>query len=116
MQIMKRALFAILLTCGMLLIAGCPTQASIGDIQKDPSRYYNKEVTISGTVVNSFGALGSGAYEMDDGTGRMWVVSENYGVPNKGANFHVAGTVVDTVSFAGRSFATALRETQRRKY
>ena len=35
-------------------------------------------------------------------------------VPGKGAKVTVTGNVVDTISFAGKSFATALRQTRRR--
>jgi hypothetical protein len=98
-----------------LLLTACPQGRTIEQIQRDPSRYQNKEVAIRGTVVSSWGALGTGMYEIDDGTGRMWVMSEKFGVPGKGARVGVAGTVVPTVSLGGRSFATVLRETQRRK-
>jgi hypothetical protein len=98
-----------------LLLTACPQGRTIEQIQHDPSRYQNKEVAIRGTVVSSWGALGTGMYEIDDGTGRMWVMSEKFGVPGKGARVGVAGTVVPTVSLGGRSFATVLRETQRRK-
>lgn len=98
-----------------LLLTACPQGRTIEQIQRDPARYQNKEVAIRGTVVSSWGALGTGMYQIDDGTGRMWVMSEKFGVPGKGARVGVAGTIVPTVSLGGRSFATVLRETQRRK-
>jgi hypothetical protein len=98
-----------------LILTACPQGRTISQIQADPARYTNKEVAIRGTVVSSWGALGTGMYEIDDGTGRIWVMSQNFGVPGKGARVGVAGTVVPTVSLGGRSFATVLRETQRRK-
>jgi hypothetical protein len=97
-----------------LFLIGCPTQTTIAEINRDPARYTNKEVTITGTVSDSMGALGRGAFQVDDGTGRMWVLSENYGVPSNGAKVSVTGRIQQGISFGGRSFATVLRETQPR--
>ena len=114
MKISSKLFVVAALTVAMVLIAGCPTQTTAGKIQQDPHRYYNKEVGLRGTVTESYGALGTGVYQLDDGTGKIWILSENYGVPSKGANVTVTGTVVDTISFGGKSFATALRQTRRR--
>jgi hypothetical protein len=73
-----------------------------------------KEVAIAGHVTNSFGALGTGVFEVDDGTGRMWVYSQSYGVPSNGAKVGVRGTIQQGFSLGGRTFATILRETERR--
>jgi hypothetical protein len=116
---MKKQLARLAATAGvlafMLVLTACPPQKSIAELQRDPARYNNKEVIVRGTVVQSIGALGTGMFEIDDGTGRMWIYSERYGVPSKGIRVGVAGTVIPTFTFAGRSFATVLRETQRRK-
>ncbi len=82
---------AILFT--VLIVSGCE-QKSINEIKADPSRYANREVTVAGTVVRSFSVLGRGAYEIDDGTGKLWVVSET-GVPREGAKISVSGTIRD---------------------
>ena len=105
-------------TCIALLaltFTGCPSRKSIAEIMQDPGRYYDKEVTIVGRVTQSFGALGKGIYEVDDGTGRMWVLSEKYGVPGQGAKVASTGRVVQGITFAGQSYGTVLRETERRK-
>lgn len=96
----------------MIFLVGCQT-TKIGDINRDPGRYAGKEVTISGQATDSFGVLNEGAFEVDDGTGRIWVLSEGFGVPGKGAHVTVTGRVQAGVTFAGRSFGTVLRETQR---
>jgi len=101
------------LALAAVLLAGCPQGTTIRDIQNDPSRFRDKEVSISGRVVTSFGAAGEGAYEVDDGTGRIWVLTSQGGVPGQGAQVRVSGRVSSGVTFAGRSFATVLRETQR---
>jgi len=78
---------------GALLTSGCDNK-TINEIKADPSRYANKEVTVVGMVVNSFSLLGKGAYEIDDGTGQLWIVSEK-GVPREGARVGVKGTIRD---------------------
>ena len=111
-----RKLFSAGLVVAMLLLlTACPPHKSVAEINRDPARWSNRDVAVAGTVVQSFGALGSGMYEVDDGTGRIWVFSENYGVPSRGTRIGVAGKIIPTFTFGGRSFATVMRETQRRK-
>lgn len=98
-----------------LVLVACAEHRSIAELQRDPGRFYRKEVAISGRVVNSFGLFGNGAYQVDDGTGRMWVLSEGYGVPSNGAQVDVAGTLQETATIGGRNFTTVLRETHRRR-
>lgn len=98
----------------MLATAACPPHKSIADINRDPARFGNREIAIAGHVTQSWGALGTGMYQVDDGTGTMWVVSNGYGVPSKGSRVGVAGYIQPTFSFAGRSFATVLKESRRR--
>jgi hypothetical protein len=105
------SVFITLLAIGL---TGCPERKRIRDITADPGRYNNKEVTIVGRVTNSYGALGYGAFEIDDGTGRMWVVTEKYGVPSKGAVIGVSGRVLPGVTYEGRNFGTGLHESSRR--
>lgn len=58
----------------------------------DPSRYRNRDVQLSGEVVDSYSFLNRGAYRIDDGTGQLWVVSDK-GVPRKTARVTVKGKV-----------------------
>jgi hypothetical protein len=113
-------LTVILLSLGLV---SCE-RTKIGDITADPGSFTNKEVNVAGTVTNSMGALIAGAYEIDDGTGKLWVVSdgtgklwvvsEKRGVPSKGAHVGVKGRIVPTLTFMGRNFATVMRESDRR--
>lgn len=102
------------LLLGLLLLAGCPQQKKISDIMKDPAYYSTREVTIAGTVTRSYGALGTGVYEVDDGSGKMWVFAQNTGVPSQGQKVAAIGKVQPTVSFGGMSYATVLRERERK--
>lgn len=112
---LRLALLAALIAA-VLLLAGCPQQTSIGNITRDPGAYMNKEVAVTGTVNHSYGVLGNGIYELSDGTGSIWVLSEGYGVPGDGARVGVVGNVIPTVTFGGKSFATGIRETKRRSH
>ena len=97
-----------------LLLAACPPRVSIRDINRDPGRYANRDISVAGRVSNSFGALGTGVYEIDDGTGTIWVYSRSYGVPASGTKVGVTGQISQGFSLGGRSFAVILRESERR--
>ncbi len=96
-----------------LLLVACPQETTIGRVTGDPARYRGKEVLLVGTVTNSFGALGQGAYELDDETGKIWVITRR-GVPAKGARVGAVGRYIDGVKWGGRSFGSALEETDRK--
>ena len=101
------------LVVSVLASVGCPERTTIAEINRDPGRFRDKDVTIVGEVVNSFGVLGQGAYEVDDGTGRIWVLTTTGGAPGNGARVRVTGRVSTGVTVAGRSFGTVLRESKR---
>ena len=113
MHLVKRLGTASLLLAAVLLLSACPSQTTISKINADPARYRNKEVAIVGTVRDSYGALGQGAYEIDDGTGRLWVVTKR-GVPSRGARVGVKGRVYTGFNFGGRNYGTVIEETDRR--
>lgn len=84
------------LAAGLLASAACASK-SINHILADPSRYSNREVRVSGAVVESYSVTNRGAYRIDDSTGQLWVVSDT-GVPRKGARVTVKGTIRDGVN------------------
>ena len=98
-------MFAILTT---LFLQACGT-VPIGRILRDPTRYHNRIVQVEGTVSNSFGALDTGAYQLDDGTGKIYVVS-SAGVPSRGSRVKVEGMVASGITVMGKSLGTTLRE------
>ncbi len=97
---------AILLS--MAALSGCAT-TSINRILADPHRYRNREVRVEGTVTNVIGALNAGVYQVDDGTGKIFVVSGR-GIPGKGSRVKVNGNVTEGVNIMGKSFGTSIRE------
>jgi hypothetical protein len=97
-----------------VFVSGC-TATKISQINSDPARYMARDVTIAGQVITSFGAMNQGAFEVDDGTGRLWVWSSGFGIPGQGARVVVTGRVQAGVAVGGRFFANVLRETQPHK-
>lgn len=98
----------------VVILAACPPRESIAKINHDPGRFAGKEITLAGRVTNSFGAMGSGVFQVDDGTGTMWVFTDRFGIPGREAKVAVTGRIEEGFSFHGRNYAVVLRETQRR--
>jgi hypothetical protein len=109
----KRIALIVAVFLGTLLVAACPSQTNIARINADPGRYRDKEVGIVGRVTDSYGVLGQGAYEIDDGTGRIWVATRR-GIPSRGSQIGTKGYVHNGFSFGGRSYGTVIEETDRR--
>src|SRR5262245_26875912 len=111
---MKTRIFAslIFLACVVFLTA-CPRQTRINQVNGDPARYRGKEILIVGTVTNSFGAVGQGAYELSDETGKIWVLTQR-GTPTKGARVGAVGKYNNGAVVAGANYGSALEETDRK--
>lgn len=105
---MKRLAFlpllAVLAACGSIKIAR---------INADPSRYTNRNVTVTGRVVNSVGVMGTGGYQIEDSTGRIYVVSRK-GVPSRGSVVKVTGIVTPGVEVLGNPVGVAIKEERHR--
>jgi hypothetical protein len=100
------------LVTATILLSACPARRSIESINRDPARFHDHEVTVAGRVVNSFDVMGVAAFEIDDGTGRLWVYSNKFGVPGNESKVAVTGTIQQGFSLGGRNFAMILRETR----
>lgn len=117
-NITKAFLFTLVLTVG-LLTAACPERTSIAAIEANPSKYLNKEIAVAGTVKNSYGVnvpftqIRGGAYEIDDGTGTMWIVTDN-AVPNKGTQIGVKGRIQNGINYNGKNYGLGMQELDRR--
>jgi hypothetical protein len=104
---------------GALFLVGCPERTTIGDIERNPSKYQNKEVAIAGRVTDSYGInvpgtpIRGGAYKIEDGTGSIWVMTEE-GVPSKGVEVGVKGIVGNGVNWKGRNYGLGMYEKDRR--
>jgi hypothetical protein len=94
-----KLLLAMVLASSMLVLVGCEYK-TINQIMAEPQRYANRNVGITGNVVRSFSVLGAGAYQVDDGTGKIWVVAKN-NVPREGARVGVKGKIQDGFNLGG---------------
>lgn len=114
----KTALPILILCVGLLALA-CPERKSIGTIEANPSKYYDKEVGIAGTVRDSYGVnipltnISGGVYKVDDGTGSIWVVTQK-SVPSKGTKVGVKGRVQNGVGYNGKNYGLGIIEDDRR--
>ncbi len=113
MHLLRKAFFLSAILAGALMLTACPSKTTIAKINQNPSKYQNQQVGLIGTVTDSYGVLGNGIYELDDGTGRIWVMTTR-GVPTKGTRVGVSGHVHTGVSFGGRTYGLVLQEEQRR--
>ena len=119
MKKMTKAVLLSLVLCVGLLATACPQRQSIASIEANPSKFYNKEVGIVGTVRDSYGLnvpltqIRGGVYKVDDGTGSMWVVTQN-SVPSKGTKVGVKGRIQNGVNFSGKNYGLGMIEEDRR--
>src|SRR5688572_31441049 len=96
----KRYGFLLTVVLAALFSVACDRK-DIAEITADPGAWSDKEVNVGGKVTQSIGVLGTGIYQIDDGTGTLWVWSDSRGVPTKGAVVGVRGRVTPTVTFLG---------------
>lgn len=92
------------------VVPACRGTMSIQSLLDDPGRYEGEIVRVKGEVTRAFGALGQGAYRIDDGTGTMNVVSRELGAPREGAEVGVEGTFRSVFTFGDESGAVILEK------
>jgi hypothetical protein len=90
------------------LLSGC-APVTIGRINADPSRFQNRTVTVTGMVTNSVGVMGKGGYQIEDETGRIYVISGS-GVPSRGSRVRVTGRVAQGAEVLGTAVGVTIRE------
>jgi hypothetical protein len=102
-----------------IFAAACPDRVSIADINANPAKYLDKDIAVAGTVKDSYGIsvpgtpLRGGAYKIDDGTGSLWIVTDEP-VPLKGAQIGVKGRIGNGISWKGRNYGLGMYEKDRR--
>jgi hypothetical protein len=112
MHLLRKAFFFSVILAGALALTACPSKTTISKINQDPGRYRDKDVGLIGTVTESYGVLGNGVYELDDGTGRIWVATTR-GVPSRGSRVGVSGHVYTGIQYGGRNYGLGLKEDNR---
>lgn len=79
-----------------VLSSACAS-ATVNRVLADPSRYRDREVRLSGRVMDSYSVVDTGIYRIADRTGELWVFSDR-GVPRTGAEVTVTGTIREGVN------------------
>ena len=98
----------------LLVISGCKGTTPIKTLLDDPGRSNGKQVQIAGEVTKSPAMPGSYAFEVDDGTGKIFVISKEHGTPPEGTKVVVKGVFYASFSSQTQEFA-AVVETEPRK-
>ena len=98
----------IVLALAALVLTACAPM-TIGRITADPSRFQNRTVRVTGTVTNSVGLLGKGGYQIEDNTGKIYVISAK-GVPSRGSRVTVTGRVNSGAEVLGTPVGVTIRE------
>ena len=93
---------AVLVSLAALTLFASACATSINHVLADPSRYRNRDVRVSGRVTDSYSVVGRGAYRLTDRSGELWVISDG-GVPRRGAEVTVKGTIRETVNLGALS-------------
>ena len=117
---MKRthlAILAAMLLVAAVALAGCgEKRTKISAILERTDSYMNREILIGGVVTKTYAVnlviAEMGAYQVDDGTGKIWVTTKN-GVPREGQTVGVKGTVSSGLKLGGETFGAVLREIER---
>jgi hypothetical protein len=102
--------------CSAMFLVSCEKE-KISDINADPGRFHGKEIQIAGKVTQSIGALGKGVYQLNDGTGSLWVIPTNW-CSQQRYTVGVKGTVLPSFTFSRRELrhrASRNRQAQRQR-
>lgn len=114
---MKYLLSLLALLSITILIAGCSDRTKISKILNNPDQYVNKEVTIAGTITKTYSVnliiTEAGAYQVDDGSGKIWVITKT-SVPKEGTKVGLTGTVSDKINLLGLATGVVIEEKDRR--
>lgn len=102
-------LIPFVVACAPLAKFGIGT-TSIAAINAAPANY--DVVFVKGEVIQSFGVMGRGAYQVATGEDSIWVVTES-GLPANNIEITVEGEVEPGITLGGRNLGVTLRERQR---
>jgi hypothetical protein len=95
------------------LAAGCAARVRhITDLKSNPARYYDRTVSLEGTVTSAWGIpmMPLKVYRIDDGTGEVTVVSRNGRTPTRGARVRVTGKVSEVAVLGGQAVGLHIQE------
>jgi hypothetical protein len=97
-------------TRGTTTTEGGTTAISV--LLADPDKYNDQQVSVGGEVSGAAGAFGGGAYTIDDGTGKLTVITDEGNVPPEGSRVIVQGEF-EALYTIGDASGVVLKELQR---
>jgi hypothetical protein len=108
------ALIRTLAILGMLMIlwlCACAGSMKISELNADPGKFNDKEVTVKGKVVQVYALpiLSQSLAKIDDGSGDLWV-KPHQRVPAEGDEITVTGKVKIGMTLANRDFGVIVVE------
>lgn len=105
-----RAILLSLTIAATVFFAAACDKVTVSKLMDNPSKYNNKEVGVIGNVRKSYGVdipftkVRGGVYEVDDGTGTIWVVTQE-SVPREGSRVGVKGRFQNAgLQFGGKTY------------
>ncbi len=120
---MKHIHHIIVLTAVSLIVAtllvGCKDdRTKISSILGHTEKFMDREVVVAGEVTKTYAVdlviAEAGAYQVDDGSGKIWVITKN-GVPKERQTVVLKGRVASGLKLGGESLGAVLREIERRR-
>ena len=98
----------------ILILASSCANPKILNIKNNIQEFKNQEVTLNGKVLETIAIpfVRTGAYQLDDGSGRIWVLSAK-NVPKRGNQVIVTGTITVGVELGGKRFGVMVKETNK---
>src|SRR5258706_5236773 len=116
----RHRLLTVVALLGTLALGACKADKSVTTIKTlldDPTRFDGQVVRVVGDVGKAVGVLGYGAYQINDGTGTLDVITKTGGGPRERGQGGGAGTfkagfpplATDAAALPARSSATPPR-------
>jgi hypothetical protein len=101
----------VFITIALIIACAGMGRMHINSIRENPDQYSNKQVAVSGKVVQIFALpfIDQGICKIDDGTGEIWVKPAGR-VPAKGETIHIKGTVKIGLNIAHQNFGLIIIE------
>ena len=98
----------------ILILANSCANPKILNIKNNIEEFKNQEVTLNGEVIETLAIpfVRTGSYQLDDGSGRIWVLSAK-NVPERGNQVIVTGTITVGVELGGKRFGVMVKETNK---
>jgi hypothetical protein len=96
----------------LLVISGCAGKTPIKTIVDDPERHNGKHVQIAGEVTKSPASPSPESFEVDDGTGKVFVCSKEHKIPPVGTKVVVKGIYYAAISSPTQTFAAVVEGMQ----